>query len=188
MRRMGWLGTALLGLLSLSGGAGAVDAQLRKSLGQTLDRPQPAADPVARQVWWQDYRQRVRPFLEDPQRRQRLVRMVFTEARRADIPPGLVFAVIEVESAFNRFAISSAGARGLMQIMPFWREEIGRPQDNLFRPRINLRYGCTILRYYLDQEDGDILQALAAYNGSTGRTIYPRKIQRVYRQRWNEPN
>jgi len=187
MRRMA-LGAILLGLLSLSDGTGAVDAQLRKSLGQALDRPQPAADPVARQVWRQDYRQRVRPFVEDPQRRRRLVQLVFAEARRADIPPGLVFAVIQVESAFNRFAISPAGARGLMQIMPFWREEIGRPQDNLFRPRINLRYGCTILRYYLDREDGDILQALAAYNGSTGRTIYPRKIHRVYRQRWNEPH
>ncbi|MFP4615393.1 MAG: lytic transglycosylase domain-containing protein, partial [Thiohalorhabdus sp.] len=129
---------------------------------------------------------RLQPFVSDPDRRRRLAALVFEEAGRAEIPPGLVFAVIQVESNFQRFALSHAGARGLMQIMPFWREEIGRPGDNLFEPRTNLRYGCTILRHYLEQEGGDILRALAAYNGSTGRTIYPEKIHKAYRGRWAE--
>ena len=175
-----------LGLLLASSPAGAVDTHLRHALGRALDAPRPAADRFARQVWFQDYKRRLEPFIADPQRRQRLTELVFAEARRAEVPPGLVFAVIEVESAFDRFALSHAGARGLMQVMPFWREEIGRPEDNLFRVRTNLRYGCTILRHYLERENGDILDALAAYNGSMGRTIYPKKIYRAYRRRWAE--
>lgn len=177
-----------LGLILLLGatGAHAVDPYLRQALGHALDAPHPAQDRFARQVWFQDYSRRLRPFVDSRDRRRRLTRMIFAEARRASVPPGLVFAVIEVESSFNRFALSHAGARGLMQVMPFWRAEIGRSEDNLFRTRTNLRYGCTILRYYLDREDGDILDALAAYNGSMGRTIYPEKIYRAYRRRWEE--
>lgn len=182
-------GGVVLGLLLCStAGAEGIDPRLQKALGRALDSPQPGTDAAAREVWWTDYRNRLRPFVTDPERRRRLVRLIFSEARRAAVPPGLVFAVIQVESAFNRFALSPAGARGLMQIMPFWREEIGRERDNLFRPRVNLRYGCTILRHYLDRENGDILDALAAYNGSVGRTIYPRKIYHAYRQRWAEPD
>jgi soluble lytic murein transglycosylase-like protein len=178
----------LLGLLLMTAtaGAGAVDPHLRHALGRALDAPRPAADRFARQVWFQDYSQRLQPFVDDTAERRRLTRLIMAEARRAEVPPGLVFAVIEVESAFNRFALSHAGARGLMQVMPFWQEEIGRPGDNLFRTRTNLRYGCTILRHYLEREDGDILDALAAYNGSMGRTIYPEKIYRAYRRRWAE--
>jgi len=175
-----------LALLLGAGTAQAVDPYLRQSLGRALDAPRPAADRFARQVWLQDYSRRLRPFIDQKERRRRLTRMVLAEARRAEVPPGLVFAVIEVESAFDRFALSHAGARGLMQVMPFWQEEIGRPEDNLFKARTNLRYGCTILRHYLDRENGDILDALAAYNGSMGRTIYPEKIHRAYRQRWEE--
>ena len=177
------LGVALL--LGTSA-AWAMDAHLRHALGRALDAPRPTADRFSRQVWVQDYTRRLRPFLDNPERRRRLTRMVLAEAQRAEVPPGLVFAVIEVESAFDRFALSHAGARGLMQVMPFWREEIGRPEDNLFQPRTNLRYGCTILRHYLERENGDILDALAAYNGSIGRTIYPEKIYRAYRRRWRE--
>jgi soluble lytic murein transglycosylase-like protein len=168
--------------------AGAIDPHLRQALGTALDQPQPAEDRFARQVWFKDYARRLADFVNKPAKRRRLTQQIFAEARRADIPPGLVFAVIDVESDFNRFAISPVGARGLMQIMPFWQEEIGRPEDNLFRPRTNLRYGCTILRHYLDREGGDILKALAAYNGSTGRTIYPEKIYRAYQRRWAEGN
>ena len=182
MTRWGW-GLALLAAVTA---AQASDADLRHALGRALDAPQPATDRFAQQVWFQDYRRRLRPFVDNPQRRRRLTRMVLAEAQRADVPPGLVFAVIEVESAFNRFALSHAGARGLMQVMPFWQDEIGRSDDNLFHPRTNLRYGCTILNHYLDRENGDILSALAAYNGSLGRTIYPEKIYRAYRKRWRE--
>lgn len=182
LTRWGWG----LALLLAATTAQASDAHLRNALGRALDGPQPATDRFAQQVWFQDYLRRMRPFVEKAQRRRKLTRMVLAEARRAEVPPGLVFAVIEVESAFNRFALSHAGARGLMQVMPFWQEEIGRPEDNLFQARTNLRYGCTILNHYLERENGDILSALAAYNGSSGRTIYPEKIYRAYRQRWRE--
>ncbi|MFA9461113.1 lytic transglycosylase domain-containing protein [Thiohalorhabdus methylotrophus] len=184
-----WLLGLAMGLLITTAPpatAGPVDPRLRQELGAALDQPHPAEDRFARQVWRKDYMRRLRPFVDDSERRRRLTGLIFREARRADIPPGLVFAVIHVESAFKRFALSSAGARGLMQVMPFWREEIGRPRDNLFQPRTNLRYGCTILRHYLRREGGDILKALAAYNGSSGRTIYPEKIYRAYRRRWAE--
>lgn len=162
--------------------------ELRQALGRALDQPQPLADRYARQVWIQDYSNRLKPFVDDPRRRARLVPMIFEEARRAEVAPGLIFAIIQVESGFRRFALSPAGARGLMQIMPFWQEAIGRPGDNLFEPRVNLRYGCTILSHYLEREDGDILAALAAYHGSTGKSVYPRRILRAYRKRWSEPD
>ena len=111
-------------------------------------------------------------------------RLTHAEARRNNLPPGLVLAVIQVESRFDRFAISRAGARGLMQVMPFWLEEIGRPQDNLFHIRTNLRLGCTILRYYLDAENGDMVRALARYNGSLGETWYPQRVFTALRNHW----
>jgi soluble lytic murein transglycosylase-like protein len=98
------------------------------------------------------------------------------EATRADLAPELVLAVIEVESNFDRYAISVAGALGLMQVMPFWRDEIGRPGDNLNHIDTNLRYGCTILKHYLDKEKGDLRRALGRYNGSLGKRKYPNKV------------
>ena len=95
------------------------------------------------------------------------------EATRADLPPELILAVIETESNFDHYAISVAGAIGLMQIMPFWLEEIGRPDDNLLHIDTNLRYGCTILKFYLDKEKGDLRRALGRYNGSLGKTKIP---------------
>jgi soluble lytic murein transglycosylase-like protein len=94
--------------------------------------------------------------------------------------------VIDVESNFNQFAISRAGAMGLMQVMPFWLDEIGHPDDNLFNLRTNLRMGCTILRYYLDLEKGDLTQALARYNGSKGSYRYTNKVFKVLNERWRK--
>jgi len=95
-----------------------------------------------------------------------------------------VLAVIEVESRFDQYAISVSGARGLMQIMPFWLDEIGISDKNLFLMRTNLRMGCTILRYYLDIESGDLTRALARYNGSLGRYAYPNKVIAALNSRW----
>ena len=100
------------------------------------------------------------------------------------LKPELVLSVIEVESNFNRFAISSAGARGLMQVMPFWLKEIGRPGDSLINMQTNLRYGCTILKYYLDKERGKLHAALARYNGSQGQGWYPARVNLAYQKRW----
>ena len=95
-----------------------------------------------------------------------------------------MLAVIEVESHFDRFAISRVGAQGMMQVMPFWREEIGRPGDNLVRVDTNLRYGCTILKFYLDKEKGDLRRALGRYNGSLGKRKYPNKVIDKLSTKW----
>ena len=104
---------------------------------------------------------------------------VHYEATRVDLPPELILAVIEVESNFDRYAdLGCRGALGLMQVMPFWKDEIGRPDDNLIRVDTNLRYGCTILRFYLDKEKGDLRRALGRYNGSLGKAQVPQQGHR----------
>src|SRR6185436_15240152 len=95
--------------------------------------------------------------------------------------------LIQVESNFRKYAVSSAGARGFMQVMPFWIKLIGRTDHNLFHLRINLRYGCTILRYYLDLERGDYFRALGRYNGSLGRAEYPNTVVRTWLSNWKYP-
>jgi len=106
------------------------------------------------------------------------------ESMRAGLDPHLVLAVIDVESEFRKYAVSKAGARGLMQVMPFWVKELGEPGQNLFNERVNLRYGCTILRHYLDRENGNVANALARYNGSLGQSDYPNRVQKALRDRW----
>jgi soluble lytic murein transglycosylase-like protein len=121
-----------------------------------------------------------------PERRQRieLLRTVHYEATRAGLDPQLVLGVLEVESGFRKYAVSKAGARGYMQVMPFWVKVIGRRTDNLFHLRTNLRYGCVILRHYLDMEKGDYFRALGRYNGSLGRAEYPNLVFSAWRGRW----
>jgi soluble lytic murein transglycosylase-like protein len=127
---------------------------------------------------------RLAPLVPEPKRRVNLLKQIHYEAIRAGLRPELVLALIEVESRFDRFAISKAGARGLMQVMPFWLKEIGRPKDNLFDIRTNLRLGCTILRYYMDMEKNDLTQALARYNGSIYSYKYTNRIFKVLDKRW----
>ena len=122
--------------------------------------------------------------VKDPQERIKLLTRIHSEATRADLSPELVLSVIEVESNFDRYAVSVAGALGLMQIMPFWLDEIGRPDDNLLHVDTNLRYGCTILRFYLDKEDGDLRRALGRYNGSLGKRKYPNKVIDKLTRKW----
>jgi len=121
-----------------------------------------------------------------PERRQRLelLRTAHFEALRAGLDPQLVLGVIEVESRFRKYAVSRAGARGYMQVMPFWTGLIGSRGDNLFHLRANLRYGCVILRHYLDMEKGDYWRALGRYNGSLGKPDYPRAVLAAWKVRW----
>jgi soluble lytic murein transglycosylase-like protein len=107
---------------------------------------------------------------------------VHYEAKRAGLDPQLVLGLIQVESAFRKYAISSAGARGLMQVMPFWVKAIGTEENNLFHLRTNLRFGCVILRHYLDIERGDLFRALGRYNGSLGRAEYPNMVLAAWKQ------
>ena len=112
------------------------------------------------------------------------LRSVHYEATRAGLDPQLVLSVIQVESNFRKFSISVAGARGFMQVMPFWVNLIGRPGDNLFNLRTNIRYGCVILRHYLDIERGDVFRALGRYNGSLGKPEYPNLVLGTQRANW----
>ncbi|MFC0269447.1 lytic transglycosylase domain-containing protein [Kushneria aurantia] len=135
-------------------------------------------------VWLTDMSARLRPWLESRDERLALLEKIHREAARAGLDRQLVLAVIDVESRFDREALSSAGARGLMQVMPFWKTEIGRREDNLFDPATNLRYGCTILAFYLEREDGDITRALARYNGSLGESWYPERVMARLDHHW----
>ena len=136
------------------------------------------------EVWLTDMSRRLERQVKDPEERINLLTRIHSEATRADISPELVLSVIEVESNFDRYAVSVAGALGLMQIMPFWLDEIGRPDDNLLHVDTNLRYGCTILRFYLDKENGDLRRALGRYNGSLGKRKYPNKVIDKLTRKW----
>jgi len=107
------------------------------------------------------------------------------EARRAGLDPQMVLGLIQVESGFKKYAVSHSGARGFMQVMPFWVALIGQKNNNLFSLRMNLRYGCVILRHYLDMEKGDYFRALGRYNGSLGRPEYPNAVQSAWKTSWS---
>lgn len=164
--------------------AGNEREPLRRFLEQTVATSNSFEDRFAAEVWLLDMSTRLAPMVEAPDARLELLQQVHAAATRAMLPPDLVLAVIEVESHFDRFAVSRAGAQGLMQVMPFWKAEIGRPDDNLTDNATNLDYGCRILQYYLDREGGALHRALAAYNGSSGRRVYSSRVERAWRTRW----
>lgn len=158
--------------------------ELRNLVVKAVNEAGSFRDRFEAEVWLMDMAGRLKKKVPDAQQRLELLKLVHFEATRVNLPPELVLAVIDVESNFNSWAISVVGARGLMQIMPFWLQEIGRPHDNLFRPETNVRMGCTILRYYLDKERGDLTRALGRYNGSLGQTKYPNLVFNALRVRW----
>jgi soluble lytic murein transglycosylase-like protein len=127
---------------------------------------------------------RLAPKVPDARSRDDFIATVHYEATRAGLDPQLVLGVIQYESNFRKYAISSADARGYMQVMPFWTKLIGASEHNLFHLRTNLRYGCVILRYYLDTENGDLYRALGRYNGSLGRPEYPNAVLGTMNRNW----
>ena len=151
------------------------DPELREILRDAASAIDTFPDRFEAEVWLTDMSRRLARQVRDPEERIEILTRVHYEASRVELPPELILAVIEVESNFDRYAISVAGAIGLMQIMPFWLEEIGRPDDNLLHIDTNLRYGCTILRFYYDKENGDLRRALGRYNGSLGKRKYPNR-------------
>ena len=178
---------ATLGLVwVLAAGAAEPDPELREILRAAANDSPSFIDRFHAEVWLTDMSARLERQLSDPEERIELLTLVHMEAARVKLPPNLILAVIDVESNFDRYAISVAGARGLMQIMPFWKEEIGRPGDNLLHTSTNLRYGCTILRYYYDKENGDLRRALGRYNGSLGQRKYPNKVIDKLTRKWFE--
>ncbi len=160
------------------------DPELVSALRNAVSEADSFEDRFDAEVWLLDMSTRLERYVRDPEERLHILRLVHAEARRADLDPELVLAVIDVESAFDRYAVSVAGALGLMQVMPFWMEEIGRPGDNLLHINTNLRYGCTILKYYLDKENGDLVRALGRYNGSLGKRKYPNKVIDRLTRKW----
>lgn len=141
-------------------------------------------NPTDGQHWIADMDGRLAKRMPDRKQRLELLRTVHFEALRAGLDPQLVLGVIEVESGFRKYAVSRAGAQGLMQVMPFWTKEALRAKDNLFHLRTNLIYGCWILRHYLDEEKGDYFRALGRYNGSLGQPQYPKAVLAAWRGRW----
>ena len=178
----------LLSLLLHGLEVGATSTEAPSELRELLKREASAAksfsDRFAAEVWLVDMDARLSRYIDDRAQRLALLRKIHAEASRHELSPELVLSVIHVESLFDRFAISSAGAQGLMQVMPFWKEEIGRPEDNLTDIATNLRYGCTILKYYLERESGNLVRALARYNGSLGQTWYPERVMNAYTRYW----
>ncbi len=177
--------TLLLSLtLSTVAAQDGPDPELRQLLRAAASEADSFPDRFDAQVWLSDMSSRLERQVEDHEERIEILKRVHYEATRIDIAPELVLAVIDIESNFDRYAISVAGARGLMQIMPFWLDEIGRPNDNLLHINTNLRFGCTILKYYLDVEKGDLKRALGRYNGSLGKTKYPNMVLDKLRKKW----
>lgn len=164
--------------------ANKVDQILKQALANAVADADSFDDKFEAEVWLVDMSARLKRFIKNPEKRLKLLRMVHQEATRADISPELVISVIHVESAFNPYAVSYVGAQGLMQVMPFWKKELGRGDDNLINSATNLRYGCTILKHYLKREKGDWIRALARYNGSLGRTKYPEKVMNFWQKYW----
>ena len=160
------------------------DPELRKALVAAVSDTKSFPDRFDAEVWLTDMSLRLQKQVKDPEERIKLLTRVHQEATRVELSPELILAVIEVESNFDRYAVSVAGAIGLMQIMPFWRDEIGRPNDNLLHLNTNLRYGCTILKFYLDKENGDLRRALGRYNGSLGKRKYPNKVIDKLTRKW----
>ena len=136
-------------------------------------------------AWLKDMAQRLAAKLPDWPTRRDFLTTVQYEATRAGLDPQLVLGLIQLESNFRKYAVSSADARGYMQVMPFWVKQIGTPDHNLFNLRTNLRYGCTILRHYLDMENGDYYRALGRYNGSLGRPDYPNAVLANWKHNWS---
>ncbi len=142
------------------------------------------ARPADAQRWLRDMSARLARFVPDEGERRRLLTNIQYESTRAGLDTQVVLGLIEVESGFRQYAISGVGARGLMQVMPFWKNHIGRPAHNLFDIRTNLRYGCTILRHYNNVERGNLARALARFNGSLGSNKYPNAVLGAWRNRW----
>lgn len=150
------------------------------------DRPVPAnyGDKPEIRAWLDQMSPRLASRMPDVRSRDEFLTTMHYEATRAGLDPQLVLGVIQHESAFRKYAISIAGARGFMQVMPFWAKLIGSTEHNLFHLRTNLRYGCVILRHYLDIESGDVYRALGRYNGSLGQPEYPSAVMAGWNRNW----
>jgi len=174
-----WAGAQMYEPLSAS-----VKSQLSKAVADTAVRQAAFADTPEVKAWLAEMSRRLQRRIPDAEYRRDFLNTLHYESIRAGLDPEMVLGLIEVESGFRKYAVSSATAQGYMQIMPFWIKVIGAPEHNLFHLRTNLRYGVTILRHYLDIERGDLFRALGRYNGSLGRPEYPNAVYAAWRKRF----
>jgi len=164
--------------------AASVQAALQAAVSDRA-APEPEFPSIMEKIdWLTEMGRRLEKRMPDRDARIEFLKTVYYEAKRAGLDPQLVLGLIQVESGFKKYAVSHAGARGFMQVMPFWITLIGRKENNLFHLRINLRYGCTILRHYLDIEKGDLFRALGRYNGSLGQAEYPNMVRAAWERQW----
>jgi soluble lytic murein transglycosylase-like protein len=163
---------------------GQQDPELRGVIAAALQASECFEDKYEREVWFAYMDPRLSRYVEDSQEREQILQHVHCESRRLDLPPELLLAVMDVESRFDRYAVSSAGAVGLMQIMPFWPNQLGMGNEQLIRIPENVRMGATILGYYLRKERGNYQRALQRYNGSLGRSTYSDLVLDRLVSRW----
>ncbi len=191
---MRWLIVALALVCASAAYAGAqkneplsatVQAALHKAVSDSKPPSSSFRNPMEAVDWLSEMSRRLEKRIPSQEYRLDLLRSVHYEATRAGLDPQLVLGLIHVESGFRKYAVSSAGARGYMQVMPFWLRLLGRPEDSLFDLRTNLRYGCTIMRHYLDIEKGDLYRALGRYNGSLGKPEYPNMVRAAWHNQWS---
>jgi soluble lytic murein transglycosylase-like protein len=180
----------LASIVFLSGNAFAgaqkyeeLKAKTKQLMSQSVSDVAPDFSSFSNKVeeysWLSKQSKRLSKRIPDESERLDLLKSIHYEATRAGLDPQLVLGLIHVESRFNKYAVSSVGARGFMQVMPFWVDIIGEKHHNLFHLRTNLRYGCTILRHYLDIEKGNMFRALGRYNGSLGKAAYPDAVTKA---------
>ena len=175
---------ALISALSATPGSAAPPApqeepELRAVVQRAIGEAQCFADKYDSAVWFTLMEPKLRRYVKDQSERLEILQTVYCETHRGGttvLPPGLVMAVLDVESGFDHWAVSSAGAVGLMQVMPFWPERLGMRRYELTHIAPNLHMGCAILRFYLDNERRDVRKALERYNGSVGHREYPDRV------------
>jgi len=164
------------------------DPELRAVVQQAIEQARCFTDQYDSAVWFKLMEPKLRRYVKDDPERLEILQTVYCETHRPGVsllPPGLVMAVLDVESGFDRWAVSSAGAVGLMQVMPFWPEQLGMRRYELTRVAANVSMGCAILRYYLDNERRDVRRALERYNGAIGRREYPDRVIVRWTTYWN---
>ena len=180
----------LLPILAFAGGqreeplAASVRAVMQKAVSDTASPRLMFKSDAEAYAWLAEMSRRLEKRIPDKEFRLDFLKTVHYEATRAGLDPQLVMGLIQVESGFKKYAVSTVGARGFMQVMPFWVRSIGASDQNLFHLRVNLRYGCTILRHYLDIERGDLYRALGRYNGSLGQPEYPNMVVGAWKRQW----
>ncbi len=191
MFRLGWALAAAAPAAAYAGAqayeplSASVQAALNKSISDQATPFLAFSTEMEARRWLTAMSKRLASRMPDRLRREEFLVTVHYEAKRAGLDPQMVLGLIQVESNFRKYAVSRAGARGYMQVMPFWMNLIGKRDDNLFHLRTNLRYGCVILRHYLNRENGDLYRALGRYNGSLGKPEYPTQVVRAWQRDWH---